>query len=191
MLSSISPLEMLAGKAIGLGAAGLLQLAIWLLAGNLLLGVAGSALSLPAGFSLGTSAIAGGLLFFLLGYALYAALIAGLGALAPSLRDASQATIIVYIPLMVPLWLINSIMMQPNGAVAVALSIIPFTSPVVMAARLVRVSPPLWQVVLAAALLLVTAYGTLRLVARLFRAQTLLSGQPVSIANLRAALRQS
>ena len=190
MLSSVSPLEMMAGKAAGLGAAGLVQVAIWLFVGNLMLQVGGHSLSLPAGFSLGAAALSGSLLFFVLGYALYAAVFCGLGALAPSLRDASQVTILVYLPLMVPLWLINSIAMSPNGPLAVALSIFPFTSPIVMAARLTRVSPPAWQLALAVVLLLATAYGTMRLAARLFRAQTLLSGQPLSWARLRASLLQ-
>mgnify|MGYP005841428429 CR=1 FL=1 len=187
MLSSVSPFEMLLGKTIGLGAVGLLQVVVWLFASNLLLRLSGG-LALPAGLEIGTSTLAWGLLFFLFGYALYAALVAGLGALAPSLRDASQATFLLYIPLMLPLWFVNSIITRPNGALALILSIFPFTAPVAMIARVARVSPPAWQLLLAAVLLLVAAYGTMRLVARLFRAQILLSGQSLSLARLRAAM---
>ena len=55
-----------------------------------------------------------GLVFFILGYAVYASLMAGLGALAPNLREASQATIVIMIPLMIPLMLSNSVFACPN-----------------------------------------------------------------------------
>ncbi len=190
MLSSISPAQMLVGKTLALGGAGLLQVAVWLLSGSLMLSLGGAGLNLPAGFEIGAGVIIWGAVFFLLGYALYASLIAGLGALAPSLRDASQATFLIYLPLLVPLWFISAIANQPNGPLAVAFSLFPFTAPVVMATRLVRVSPPIWQLALAVGLLLATAYGTTRLAAQLFRAQTLLSGQPLSLANLKTALRR-
>ena len=189
MLSSVAPTEMLAGKTIGLGAAGILQVVAWLGTAGLALAVGGRGLNIPEGYSLGLDKLLLGLLFFALGYLLYASLVAGLGALAPSLRDASQATIIIYAPLFIPLWFINSIVNQPNGLPAVIMSLVPFTAPVTMLARVVRVAPPAWQVALSVALLLLTAYGSIRLAARLFRTQTLLSGQPVSVASLRSALR--
>lgn len=189
LLSSVAPVEMLAGKTIGLGAAGLLQLAVWLGTAGLALVVGGRRFNIPEGFTLGVDTLLWGLLFFALGYLVYAALIAGLGALAPSLRDASQATLLVYLPLFVPLWFINSIVNQPNGLPAVIMSLVPFTAPVTMMARLARVTPPIWQMALSVALLLVTAYAAVRFAARLFRAQTLLSGQSLSVSALRNALR--
>ncbi len=191
ILSSVAPVEMLAGKTIGLGAAGLLQLAVWLTTVGLSLTVGGRGLNIPADFTLSPVTLLWALLFFVLGYLVYASLVAGLGALAPSLRDASQATIVIYAPLFIPLWFINSIVNQPNGIPAVIMSLVPFTAPVTMVARLVRVTPPAWQMALSVVLLLGTAYGAIRVAARLFRAQTLLSGQSVSVAALRAALRGS
>ncbi len=189
MLSSVAPTDILAGKTIGLGAAGIVQMLAWLGTVALALVVGGRALDIPEGFSLGLDKVLLGVLFFALGYLLYASLIGGLGALAPSLRDASQATMLVYLPLCIPLWFINSIVDQPNGLPAVIMSLVPFTAPVTMLARVVRVTPPLWQMVLCIFLLLATAYGAVRAAARLFRAQTLLSGQSVSVAGLRKALR--
>jgi len=189
ILSSVSPFQMLVGKTVGLGLVGLVQLCLWLVSALVLLRTGGHVLSLPQGFEIKGNVIIWGVVYFLLGYSLYAALIAGLGALSPSLRDASQATFLVYLPLMVPLWLINAIISNPGGALSVALSLFPFTSPVVIMMRLAKEAPPLWQLLAAGALLLLTAYYTLRLIARLFRAQTLLSGQPLSVARLRDALR--
>ena len=189
ILSSVSPVQMLAGKTLGLGAAGLLQLVVWLLTIFLALTFGGRGLTIPEGFSLGLDTLLWAVVFFALGYLVYASLIAGLGALAPSLRDASQATFLVYLPLLIPLWLINNIINQPNGPVAVVLSLVPFTAPVTMAARMARVSPPAWQILLSVGLLLATAYAAISAAARLFRAQTLLSGQALNLASLLSALR--
>ena len=188
MLSSISPTQMLVGKALGLGVAGLAQLVLWLVTAATLLTLGGRGLSIPAGFEITPGTIVWAVVYFLLGYAVYAALISGLGALAPTLRDASSATFLIYLPMIVPLWFLNSIVSQPNGPLAVILSIFPLCSPVVMVARMVRVAPPLWQMGLSTVLLLLTAYGVTRMAARVFRAQTLLSGQSLSLASLRAAL---
>jgi ABC-2 type transport system permease protein len=188
MLSSVSPTQMLLGKVIGLGLAGLAQVVLWMVSAAVLLALGGRGLSVPQGFSVTPVTVLWAIVFFTLGYAVYAALIGGLGALAPSLRDASSATFLVYAPLIVPLWFLTSIVNQPNGALTVVLSLFPLTAPTVMMARLVRAAPPLWQMLLATVLLLVAVYVVTRGVARLFRAQTLLSGQPLSFARLREAL---
>ena len=189
LLSTVSPGELLVGKTLGLGVTGLIQVALWMVTAVGLVRLGGHGLSIPAGFDISAGTVVYGVLFYLLGYALYAAMIAGLGALAPSLRDAGQVTFVVYMPMMIPLFFLNTIANQPNGGLAVSLSLVPFTAPVVMLARMVRVAPPVWQVALSALLLAVTAYGVMRLAGRLFRAQTLLSGQALSWGGLVGALR--
>jgi len=116
-------------------------------------------------------------LFFLLGYALYGSLMAGLGALVPNLREAGQATTVVILPMMVPLLLINNLINDPNGTLSVGLSLFPFTSPVTMMTRLAATEVPVWQPILAAVLLMGTVLLVVRAVAGMFRAQNLLSGQ--------------
>jgi len=123
-----------------------------------------------------------GLVFFILGYAVYASLMAGLGALAPNLRESSQATIIIMIPLMIPLMLSNSVFAsQPNGGIATVLSLFPLTAPVAMMARISIGTVPWWHIALAAVLLALTALLILRAVAGMFRAQALLSGQGFNV----------
>jgi ABC-2 type transport system permease protein len=118
------------------------------------------------------------LVFFLLGYAVYASLMAGLGALAPNLREASQATFMITLPLMVPLFLASSVFMQaPNGMIAIVLSLFPLSAPVAMMARLSAGGVVWWQPWLAVALLAGTIIIIVRAVAGMFRAQALLSGQ--------------
>jgi ABC-2 type transport system permease protein len=122
--------------------------------------------------------------FFVLGYLLYAAIMAGIGALVPNLREASQATLLITVPMMVPFFLISVLIEDPGGGMAVFFSMFPFTASEVMILRLAASNPPLWQPLLSAALMVLAVLLVIRSVARLFRAQTMLSGQHVSLSKI-------
>jgi ABC-2 type transport system permease protein len=178
LLTSVTPQQLLTGKILGLGLVGLGQSLLWFGASYLLLNRSGQAFRLPSDIHLPVSFLVWGLVFFVLGYAVYASLMAGLGALAPNLREASQATFVILLPLMVPLFLSSSVFMEePNGAIATGLSLFPLSAPVAMMARLSAGGVPWWQAPLAAVLLALTALLILRAVSGMFRAQSLLSGQ--------------
>lgn len=180
LMVSVTPRQLLAGKIIGLGIVGLLQVGFWVGTGRILLAAGKITFNLPDVFQLPPSFLVWSLVFFLLGYAVYASLMAGLGALAPNLREASQVTIVVIMPLIVPMFLINMLIEAPNGIGSTILSLFPLTAPVAMMTRLAAGGVPLWQPVLAAVLLAITALLVVRAVAGMFRAQTLLSGQPLN-----------
>jgi ABC-2 type transport system permease protein len=188
LMVSVTPRQMLEGKILGLGVVGLIQTALWVGTGYGLLRLSGRTFSLPAAFQLPVSFLIWGLVFFLLGYGLYASLMASVGALVPNLREASQATFVVILPLIIPLMMIGVLIDQPNGALATGLSLFPLTSPVVMMTRLAATNLPLWQPLLAAVLLVITLVLVIRVVAGMFRAQILLSGQPFSLKGLVRAL---
>jgi ABC-2 type transport system permease protein len=111
------------------------------------------------------------------------------GALVPNLREASQLTFIVILPLIIPLMLISVMIEDPHGALSTGLSLFPLTAPVVMMVRLAAGNVPGWQPPLAALLVVGTAGLLVAGVARLFRAQTLLAGQAFSLKRLVEALR--
>jgi ABC-2 type transport system permease protein len=180
LMVSITPRQLLSGKIIGLGLLGLLQVIAWVGTGRILLARSGTTFNLPIAFQLPASFLIWGVIFFVLGYAVYASLMAGLGALVPNLREASQATIVVIFPLIIPIFLISILINEPHSILSVILSLFPLTSPVAMITRLAAGGVPFWQILLAAALLAVTAVIVVRAVARMFRAQTILSGQPFS-----------
>ena len=180
LMLSVTPRQLLTGKIIGLGLLGLLQVIVWVGTGRILLARSGTTFNLPIAFQLPPSFLIWGLIFFVLGYAVYASLMAGLGALVPNLREASQATIVVIFPLIIPIFLISILINEPDSILSVILSLFPLTSPVAMITRLAAGGVPFWQTLLAAALLAVTAVLVVRAVARMFRAQTILSGQPFS-----------
>ena len=180
LMLSVTPRQLLTGKIVGLGLVGLLQIIAWVGTGRILLARSGTTFNLPISFQLPTSFLIWGLVFFLLGYAVYASLMAGLGALVPNLREASQATILVIFPLIIPIFLNSLLINEPHSFISVFLSLFPLTSPVAMMTRLAAGGVPLWQTILAAVLLAATAVLVVRAVASMFRAQTILSGQPFS-----------
>jgi len=188
LMSSINPRQLLTGKIVGLGITGLLQTLIWFGTGYTLLRLSGRTFDLPPGFELPPSILVWGIVFFLLGYAVYASLMAALGALVPNLKEGSQSTLVVIWPAIVPMFLISILIEQPHGALATGLSLFPLTAPMTMMLRLSVGGVPWWQPPLAAGLLLLTVYFILRAVARVFRAQYLLSGQTFSVKRYFAAL---
>jgi ABC-2 type transport system permease protein len=181
LLSSVKPNELLTGKILGLGLVGLLQLVVWMGSALYLLRIGGSTLNIPAGLQLPPDLLLWGILFFILGYLLYASFMAGVGALVPNLREATQATTVIVLPMIVPLMLVGVIIEQPNATLPLILSLIPFTGPTTMMTRLAAGNVPLWQLLLSAGLLLGTVILTIRAVSRMFRAQTLLTGKKFSL----------
>jgi ABC-2 type transport system permease protein len=181
LMTTVTPLQMLTGKIIALGLAGLLQVVIWSGAGYLLLQISGQAYNNPALLQLDASIIFWAAVFFILGYAVYASLMAGLGALVPNLREASQATLVLLIPMIVPYMMINTLITRPNSVLSIILSLFPFSAPVTMITRLAATDVPAWQLILSVILLVVTAVLVVRAVAGMFRAQNLLSGQPFKL----------
>jgi ABC-2 type transport system permease protein len=190
LMLSITPHQMLAGKIIGLGIAGLLQTIAWIGTVFFLINTGGQTLNLPPGFTIPASILAWALVFFLLGFAMYASLLAGVGALASKLKEASQASFLVLAPLLVGyvVGLLAPLAEASRGALPVALSLFPLTAPVVMIMRLTDGSVPLWQLLLSAGLMVVATYLIVRAVAAMFRAQHLLSGQPFSVRRYFGAL---
>ncbi len=188
LMTSVNPMQMLTGKILALGVAGLLQTVIWVGTGLLLLRFSGTAFNLGSAFQLPASFLVWGVIFFLLGYALYAALMSSVGALVSNVKEGGSITTIIILPLIVPLVFISGLVQNPNNSISVALSLIPFTSPVAMMTRISATSVPWWQLLLAIALLIVTVYLVLRVVASLFRAQNMLSGQPLTIKRYLRAL---
>ena len=181
LMVSVTPVQMLTGKIIALGLVGLLQTIVWTGTGYSLLKLTGSKMEIAAAFQLPVSILVWGGIFFILGYALYASFMAGVGALVPNLREASQATTVVIIPMIVPLIMLNALINDPNGALSVGLSLFPLTAPVAMMTRLSATEVPFWQPVVACILLAISAVFAIRAVAGMFRAQTLLAGQAFSI----------
>ncbi len=179
LLVSLEPKELMLGKVLGLGFVALLQIVIWL-GGSLLTLSRGDSMLSSLGIVVGNIALPEGflvwaLLYFLLGYLLYASALGAIGAIAPNARETSQVTFVVLLPLMIPLWLNTSFTQAPNGALATVLSLFPLTAPTSMLPRLAVGGVPLWQPIASLIGLAITTYIFVVISARFFRADTLLS----------------
>ncbi len=181
LLSSLSSLQIVSGKVLALGLLGLLQLGLWVGVLVLVMRFGGRPLDIPPGTDVPTGLLAWAFVYGLLGYAIYGAQMAGVGALAPDVKDSRSVTFVVMAPLIVVYMFLVVIVMAPDGPVALFMSFFPLTSPVAMIARMTQIDVPLWQALLAAVLQLLTAILIVRLAARLFRAQYLLSGRAFSV----------
>lgn len=181
LLTSVTPLQLMTGKIIGLGLVGLLQMVVWLVSALILLQFSGRTVTALQGIQIPPAIIGWGVLYFILGYTIFAGLMAGIGALVPNMREASQATFLVILPLIIPLMFISLLINRPDAALSIGLSLFPLTSPVAMMTRLAATPVPFWQLGLAAVLQTLAAVFIIRLVSGMFRAQNLLSGQPFSV----------
>lgn len=185
LLVSLEPRQLMLGKILGLGLVTLVQMAIWVGGGVLVFSGRVDISALAGSVEFPPNFLLWALLFFLAGYFLYGALMGMVGALAPNAREAGQFTFVVLLPLLAPLWLNSALTQNPNGTLAVAFSLFPFTAPITMMTRLAAGPLPLWQPLVSLAGLIVTAYLCVALSARSFRADTLLSAAPLSWQRLR------
>lgn len=181
LMNAVTPRQLLTGKILALGLVGLLQLVVWLSSGLVLLRLGGTTLNLPPSLQLPPTLLFWGILFFIMGYLIYATIMAGVGALVPNIREASQATFMIIIPLMIPLVLASGIIENPEGATALVLSLVPFTATSTMMTRLAVSTVPLWQILTSLAIMALTFLFLIRAVAGMFQTQLLLTGQKFRI----------
>ena len=186
LLSSVKPDALLLGKFLGLGAAGLLQMAAWLSSVGVGVLVVGLIVDIPADFltmpGIGDIAIAAG--YFLFGYALFASLMAAVGAVTTSLREANQISAIVIVPAFIPVWLNFILFTEPEGTVARVLTYIPVTAPVTGLIRLAIDAMGPLETVAALLVLAASAAGALWLAMRLFRAYLLMYGKRPTLKDM-------
>ncbi len=178
IVSSIRANELLAGKLLGIGAAGLTQLAIWV--GTLAflnsyaiasVGMAGRLPRLPPGV------LAAFPLFFLLGFFLYSALYAAIGAAVNSAQEAQGLAFPVVTPLIMSVVLMFPVMQSPGSRLSTVLSLVPFFTPILMFLRITTLTPPAWQIALSIALTVATIAGIIWAAARVYRVGILMYGK--------------
>jgi ABC-2 type transport system permease protein len=182
LLGSVTPMQLMAGKIIGVGAVGLTQLGIWLASG-IILGGQGFAASGPVlGDTLQdahvpTAAMVLLPVFFVLGYLTYSCLYAAIGAMCNSDDEAQQLQLPVTLPLLLCMTVATAIMRDPNTPLAFWLSIFPLTSPIIMFVRVCLGTPPAWQLALSIAVSIVSLYGLIWVSARIYRVGILMYGK--------------
>ena len=212
IVSSVRPFQLLMGKVLGIGAMGLVQMTFW--AGLIAAGTMGSGaiislfvdpanMDLPdtatqaeildaVGFQvpdLGPEVFVFFVIYFLLGYLLFSTLFAGIGSAVEQQQDAQSLMLPVMMPIIVSIIFLQAVIEAPNSGLSVALSLIPFTSPIPMVVRVAMIDVPLWQLVLSLSLLAGTFVGAVWVSSRIYRVGILSYGKKPSIREIMRWMR--
>ena len=190
LLSSVSARQLLTGKVLGLGAAGLIQIVIWLMSSVVLLAIASLFFSLPEGLSIPVGLIIFGIIYFILGYLLFGILMATLGSIGSTARESSQWTGIFVMPAVAPLILIPLFIENPDHIIFTVFTLFPLTAPVAAIMKLSIGAMPVWELVLSIAILISSIIGAMWLASRVFRTFLLMYGKRPSLREVRRYIRE-
>jgi ABC-2 type transport system permease protein len=175
------------GKIVGIGLVGLTQYLVWsLVAMNLSLpAIAGlMAMGETGAPMIPLSMIGYFLLFFVLGYFLYASIFTAVGAPFNTDQEAQQFAIVPQMLIVSGIAVYPAVMNNPNGPVAVAASLIPFTAPLIMYLRTAIAEPPGWQIVLSIVILILSTVGIAWIAGRIYRVGILMYGKKPTIPEI-------
>lgn len=216
VVSSVRPFELMMGKVLGIGAVGITQLLAWtallvagaMTAGPIVAGLVGpEALEqaaetdtdlsfLQEGPSFFTDLLTPNLLvaipfFYIGGFLLFASLFAAIGSVVEQEADAQQFVFPVTMLALIPILVMPQVIGSPNETLSVVFSLIPFTSPIIMVARMTITSVPFWQVGLSFLLLAAAFVGAIWLAARIYRVGILMYGKKASLREIFRWARRS
>ena len=196
VVASVRPESLLAGKVLGVGSVALTQLAVWVVSLALLIKFRGPVLAfmgMPnATFptpQIGIFAIVTLLTFFVLGFILYAALFAAIGAMVSNEQDAQQAATPVMIVIAMSAVFIQPVLLNPTATLSKAASWIPFSAPILMPVRSGIVAVPWWEVVLVMLGLVLACIVCVWLAARIYRVGILMYGKRPTFMELARWIR--
>lgn len=193
LISSLRPFQLMVGKVIGAGAVGLVQITVWITSAKLLSGfrqgVGGgvAAGATPVGFQFPQIPTATLLIFavyFVLGYFLYAAIYAAVGAMSSTESEARQAQVPVQLLLMVPYISFFTLLNDPNSPLAVWMTLIPFWSPIATPVRWGATQIPIIELVSSLAILLASVLFVTWIAARVYRVGILMTGKRPNLKEL-------
>ena len=192
VMASVKPDILLAGKILGVGAVGLTQQLIWFGSAALLFGYGaamGKAMGLPQMQGVTLPTISAPLFlalvfFFLFGYVLYSAMFAAVGAIVGSQEEAQQAAAPVVMLLVSSVIFIQPIMLSPSGTLAMTMSLIPFTAPIVMPLRMSAVQVPTYEIAISLVGVALTCWLAIWASARIYRVGLLMTGKRPSLREL-------
>jgi ABC-2 type transport system permease protein len=196
MVAAVKPRSLMAGKILGVGAAGLIQIGAWLVIGAVLLayrdevlgafGIAGGGQALP---SLTAGEVAVILAYFVMGYFFYSAMYAALGAMVSSEQETQQVQLPVTMLLVIGVLCLTMISNDPRGSSAATMTQIPFWSPILMPMRYTLGGATLGEVALSLGILALSTALVVRAAAKIYRVGVLLYGKRPSARELLRWLR--
>lgn len=184
LISSVRPLDLLTGKILALGVLGLFQVFVYVGTFILVASLATDLTGPLANVTLPADLIVVSIIYYILGYLLFAALFGMVGAVSASLTEGPSLSTIFVLPAMLP-WIFWAVYTEaPESPIVTILSFIPITSPLGMVMRSAVTSVPLIDYVISIVLLAGTVAFVIWMAGRMFRVQTLLSGKIPKLTQL-------
>ena len=181
LLSSVTPMELMTGKLLGLGGLGLIQASFWLIFAWL--GATFSQVEVSVFSSIHLIFI-----YAMLGYFLFASIMIGLGSLATTEQEAQTMTGYIMMLATLPFILMFVIIENPGGTITRVCSYIPFLTPAVMSARIALLMPHWSEIVLSIIVLVGSIFGCLWISAKLFTVGMLTYGKRISFSQARTII---
>jgi len=192
LLSSVSTRQLLAGKVVGLGAAGLVQVVIWLLSAVFLVRWVSTTIGgFPSIIQIPDNFLVLSIVYFILVYLFFAVLMAGIGAIGANARDSQQLSMLLIMPAWIPLWGLFFFLNNPDHIVNTILTMIPITAPLMVFVRLGTSGIPAWELALSISILIAGIIGGLVLVAKVFRTFLLMYGKRPRLGEIIRCLREA
>lgn len=190
LVSSMRASDLMMGKILGVGLVALLQVGIWVVLIAVGLTIAGQRLksggaaSIMAGLKLTPEAGLTLLSFFVLGFFLYAAVFAAIGAAVTTDQEGQQFQTFAMVPLMLPVLFFPKVIGDPLGTTATVLGLVPFTAPVANAMRLGSTEIPTVQVIASLVMLALTTVLVVWIAGKIYRFGILSTGKKASLADI-------
>jgi ABC-2 type transport system permease protein len=195
LFSSVKPFHLMLGKLVGVACVAITQYVLWAVAfgafalyGVSMLAASGMDVPLP---SLPLSFAVYALLFFVLGFLMYATIYMLVAAMVTTEKEAGQMAMPVIFLSVISIYLAFPVIRNPNSSFAFWVSIAPFFSPITMLVRIVTEKPPFWQIALSLGVGLASVVVTVWVAARIYRVGMLMYGKSASLPEVVRWLRQS
>lgn len=195
LFSSARPFELMMGKLVGVGLAGLTQFAIWVISAAILVAfilpslmASGIDLSLPA---ISVLDIIYFLIYFLLGFFLYASIFALIGSMVTSVQEGGQFAFLPVMLMLAGFYFSFAVIRDPNSSLSVWASIAPFVAPMTMPIRILSETPPFWQIALSILVNLTAIISLIWVASRVYRVGMLMYGKRATIPEVWKWIRQS
>ncbi len=194
LFSSARPFELMLGKLVGVGLAGLTQLAIWVATAAVLVGFialqpefAALSGSIPA---ISPLMVLYFLIFFLLGFFIYASIFALIGSVVTSVQEGGQFAFPPIMLLLIGFYLSFAVIRDPSSTLSFWASIAPFFAPVTMPVRILAETPPFWQIALAIFVNAAAIAALVWLASRVYRVGMLMYGKRATLPEIWKWIRQ-
>lgn len=191
VVSSVNTNTLLGGKVLGVAAVGVTQQLLWVATTLLIvklraplmakLGVASMSFALPS-ISPGVGALF--FVFFVLGFIFYASLYAAMGSSVNTEQEAKQAMTPVLLFIIMTAVFIQPVLLNPTGKLALILSLLPFSSPIIMPTRMAVTGVPAWELAACLIVLVLSCLAVVWLASRIYRVGLLMYGKKPSFREL-------